>query len=286
MGKNPRRAFTLVELLVVIAIIGILVALLLPAVQEARETARRTQCQNNLKQWGLAMHLYHNANERLPIGHDPQLPGVPSGKYWSFRARLLPFLEANSTYNNIDFVNYPHCFAASTALYYSGGDSPSDDSPSFYHCPSDPNQKGIFRTYPKPIGADYACTEYLGVSGGADSQINDGTFFPYSTVRFADILDGLSNTVVMGERGIPQDFYFGWALCSGPIYDVSTSMEMGIAPGKASISTDWAHFWSYHRGGVQFLLGDGSVRLVRYNTNYKTLVGLGNIAGGEVLGDF
>jgi prepilin-type N-terminal cleavage/methylation domain-containing protein len=289
MGTHhlPRRGFTLVELLVVIAIIGILTALTLPAVQEARESGRRATCLNNLKQWGLACHMYHDTLRAVPIGIDAQVAGAPTGAQWTFRARMLPYMEGNNTYNNMDF-SYRYCFWASAADLTK---NPSDDSFSFYHCPSDPLQKGI---YPNYSGAPYICTEYLGVSGGASDVIitatgmtgADGTFYPNSRRKFADFNDGLSNTVIMGERGIPKDFFWGWATCGATSYDVYLSMQYGYAKGKADVSTDLAHFWSYHRGGAQFLLGDGSVRLVRYNTDYKILVGMCTIKGEEALGEF
>ncbi len=276
MGTNrlPRRGFTLVELLVVIAIIGILVSLTLPAVQEARESARRTQCQNNLKQWGLACHMYHDTTRAMPIG-------ITINGQWTFRARMLPYMEGNNTYNNIDFGNsYPHCFAASAGNLAT---NPSDDSFTFYHCPSDPLQKGI---YPNYFGAPYICTEYMGVSGGASDLINDGTFYVNSRRKFADISDGLSNTVIMGERGIPKDLFWGWATCGATSYDVYLSMQYGYARGKADVTPDLAHFWSYHRGGAHFLVADSSVRMVRYNTDYKVLVGICTIKGQEAIGEF
>ncbi len=275
--STVRRGFTLVELLVVIAIIGILVSLTLPAVQEARESGRRTQCSNNMRQWGLAMHMYHDTHKRLPIGIDAP---VPPGQQWTFRARLLPFLEAGNTYNNIDQKNYPHCFAASAGV---GANNPSDDSIAVYHCPSDPNQKAI---YPDYYGAAYITTEYLGVAGGALDTDRDGTYYLNSKVKFADITDGLSNTAIMGERGIPDTYYWGWATCGASSYDAYLSMQYGYSPGKAKSNTDVAHFWSYHRGGGQFLLADGSVRLVRYNTSYNMLVAVCTRNGSEALVDF
>src|SRR6187431_1101482 len=106
-GKSARpttlRAFTLVELLVVMAVIGLLVALLLPAVQVAREAGRRTQCANNLKQIGLAVQNYHDTNKCLPFGKGPSYPGAPVYARWSVHSLLLPFMEQGNVYGNIDF---------------------------------------------------------------------------------------------------------------------------------------------------------------------------------------
>src|SRR4029078_1421253 len=103
----PRsRGFTLIELLVVIAIIGVLVALLLPAVQQARESARRTQCENNLKQIGLALHNYHDTFRVLPFGKGASYPGAPVYARWWHEAMTLPYIDQANLYNSIDF-NYP-----------------------------------------------------------------------------------------------------------------------------------------------------------------------------------
>lgn len=271
--RSRQRGFTLVELLVVIAIIGVLVSLTLPAVQAARESARRTQCVNNLKQWGLAIHQYHDNLKRVPTGIT--VPGQ-----WTFRAMLLPYLEAGNTWDRINFKTPTHCFDASRLA---GKDNPSDDPMTFYFCPSDPNSKQVFKNY---FGADYIPTEYMGVSGGTPDNSNNGTFYVNSKIKFADISDGLSNTVIMGERGIPKDLFWGWATCGATTYDVYISMHYGFSRGKATVTADLAHFWSYHPGGAQFLFADGSARLLRYETNYQTMVALATKGKGEAVADY
>jgi prepilin-type N-terminal cleavage/methylation domain-containing protein len=268
-----RRGFTLVELLVVIAIIGILVALLLPAVQAAREAARRSQCVNNLKQWGLAVQNYHDIYQRIPTGIT--VPGQ-----WSFRAMMLPQVEAKNTWDNIDFNYQPHCFAASAAA---GANNPSDDSIPVYFCSSDPNSKKVFKNY---FGADYMPTEYMGVSGGTPDTAFDGAFYVNSGLGLADFTDGTSNTLIIGERGIPDDLFWGWATCGATSYDIYISMQYGFSKGKASNPIDLSHFWSYHPGGAQFVLCDGSARFISYNINYQTLLALATRNKGEVVGSY
>lgn len=272
MLRNRRTGFTLVELLVVIAIIGVLVALLLPAVQAAREAARRIQCSNNLKQWGLATQNYHDIHTAIPIGIT--LPGQ-----WTFRAMMLPHLEQQNIADNIDYRFAPHCFAYST---FAGARNPSDDSVDAYYCSSDPNQRKVYRGF---WGADYMPTEYMGVSGGRSDTAfnNDGAYFVNSNVRLADFLDGTSNTVLMGERGIPNDLYWGWATCGATSYDVFVSMQYGFSKGNPRDTISLSHFWSYHPGGAQFVRADGSVVMLKYSINYNTLVGLATRMGGETI---
>lgn len=270
-GPKKRTGFTLVELLVVIAIIGILVALLLPAVQSAREAARRMSCSNNLKQWGLAIHHYHDTYKTTPSGI--LLPGQ-----WTFRSLLLPFIEQQPLHDSIDFEYRPHCFAASRAA---GVNNPSDDLVGVYFCTSDPNTRQIFTGWTE----HYIPTEYMGVLGGRGTSAftNDGVFFVNSETRFANISDGLSNTLVMGERGIPTDLYWGWATCGATSWDVFLTMRYGYTKGDPRSSSGLRHFWSYHPGGAQFTRADGSVTFLKYTIDYNTLVGLSTRNGGEVL---
>lgn len=182
-GTGHRRVtlgFTLVELLVVIAIIGILVGLLLPAVQSAREAARRMECSNNLKQIGIAIHNYHDTHRRLPPGRW----GGIGGRVWGPHSLLLPFIEQNNVYNRIDFGS----------LWSSDSNAEARQTvvPG-YLCPSDPQQL-------LPTG--WAGTNYHGNEGNHPRQAT-GTFCHASStpvMKFADIVDGLSNTAAFCER--------------------------------------------------------------------------------------
>ena len=272
-GASHKRGFTLVELLVVIAIIGVLVALLLPAVQQARESARRTECSNNLKQWGLAVHNYHDTFHNLPIGIT--VPGQ-----WTFRTALLPYLEQQALFEQIDPDNYPHCFEASRDAH-TRGENPSDDAVDAYFCPSDPRSGQLYQGY---YGADYMPTQYMGVLG-SDSDypwVNNGVFYINSKIGFQSIVDGTSNTLMIGERSVPDNLFWGWATCGATAYDVFVSFKYGYYKGDPKNTTGLTTFWSYHPGGAQFVSVDGSVHLYPYHTEQRVMEALATRDGGEV----
>lgn len=189
-SQSRTRGFTLVELLVVIAIIGILVGLLLPAVQSAREAARRMQCGNNLKQLGLAIHNYESANKRLPSGRSP------SGL--SIHAQLLPYLEQNNVYNLVDFnVAWNHANNTTARAL---------DIPTLT-CPSDP--VSILPT--GWAGTNYRSNQGSGILNGLTPTLAsdpnfgypnpNGPLIPSTYLRFGDVSDGLSNTAALSEHG-------------------------------------------------------------------------------------
>lgn len=281
MISRPRkRGFTLIELLVVIAIIAILVALLLPAVQYAREAARRSQCQNNLKQWGLGIHNYLEGHSFLPSG-----AFLPS--QWLWRPPLLPHLEQQSLYESILFEMPP----GTTCFSWNGlknPNEPSRKSVDIYYCPSDPESRIL---YPNYINAAHMPTNYLGVAGSADTSAGgsllnlDGAFYVASAVGFSQFTDGLSQTMLVGERGIPTDHFWGWALCGASTQDAYISLELGIATGKSSDPNALVYFWSHHSGGVGFLFGDGAARQLNYSTDRTVLKALATRSGNEVVSD-
>lgn len=204
--KRERVAFTLVELLVVIAIIGILIALLLPAVQAAREAARRMSCTNNLKQIGVALHNFHSAHKKLPVGSPsktcPDYPSIPDWQYrWGPLAMLSPFMEQ---YNAYDALNMEVPLYGHTGIYKGPGFGvhPDNQGPvgtpiGFLFCPTDRMEK---------VQEDYGATNYLPcwgrgapTSSGTAAFDTDGSFRQTHAVRFADITDGTSNTAAFSE---------------------------------------------------------------------------------------
>ncbi|WP_425617973.1 DUF1559 domain-containing protein [Anatilimnocola sp. NA78] len=268
-----RRGFTLVELLVVIAIIGVLVALMLPAVQSAREAARRIQCTNNQKQWVLAMHTYHDSHLTLPSG--AYRPAAAHVHAYLWRASLLPNLEQGNLFSKINYT-IPSCYQAA---YEAGPNNPGDKSVAVYHCPSDPNAKKTYFW----AGSNHMPTNYMGVSGGKYATSFDGSLYKFSQVRFQHFKDGMSNSVITGERGVPRNLMWGWALCGESDQDAYLSMALGISAGQDNASTSNLNkFWSYHSGGTLFGLADGSVRFLSYSTDFNSLVALATIDGGEV----
>jgi prepilin-type N-terminal cleavage/methylation domain-containing protein/prepilin-type processing-associated H-X9-DG protein len=225
MNRPSRPGFTLIELLVVIAVIGILVGLLLPAVQRVREAAARTKCTNNLKQIGLALHNYHDSNLQFPPGYvdgnmDPaSTPDNDMGPGWGWAAFILPFVEQNGVYNQIDF----------TQGVGVGVNAQISQQPlSIYQCPSDPDQSACilynWNTYNagNPPTITVAHGNYVGCNGweecfnnagggsppgkGADGlsgqfgASGDGLFYRNSRKKLTDVKDGTSNTIAVGER--------------------------------------------------------------------------------------
>jgi prepilin-type processing-associated H-X9-DG protein len=291
----PRRhAFTLIELLVIIGILGVLVGLLLPAVQKVREAAARAKCQNNLKQLGLALHQYHDDQGALPPGHRSFAhPDRMPFSGWTLSA--LPYLEQQPLSDNalaayrawfIPFVNPPHSGLSTVVRVFT--------------CPSDP--RVVTAQVSQRTKTLVAFTSYLGVSG-RDYSTRDGVLYQDSRVRFEEVADGLSNTLMMGERPPSADLQFGWWYAGvGQRLTGSAELILGVReanlqlvvsgskcgpgnypfkPGSFADPCAMFHYWSPHPGGANFLLADGSVHFLRYGAN-DLLPALASRAGGEV----
>jgi prepilin-type N-terminal cleavage/methylation domain-containing protein len=289
LGK-PRPAFTLVELLVVMAIIAVLLGLLIPAVQGIRAAAARTHCQNNLKQLGAALHQYHDAKKVFPPGvRTPRSKNAHA--YMSWNVYLLPFLEQGPLWKQVvraytldpDFRHIPPHTQRGVVVPVFG-------------CPADGR---TLEPSTRWRNFQVAFTAYLGVAG-TDLRHPNGTLGPDFQVRLAEILDGASNTVMVGERPPSANQQLGWWYAGwGQDRAGSAEMLLGVrdfkvtreypecssgpyafAAGDVENNCHAFHFWSLHAGGAYFLFGDGGVRFLAYDAD-PILPALATRAGRE-----
>ncbi len=301
---EKRHGFTLVELLVVIAIIGILIALLLPAVQSAREAARRMQCSNNLKQIGLALHNYHSAHKSFPPG------GIASNEL-SFLVFILPYIEQKPLYDQFNFNAGSYTLGSATS---NGRAEHGQVAIPCYLCPSCPDQLSNLsasgsnyseRTPATADGKDPYTTHYQGVMGPVGTnpvtgveytvlnrshswggQAQQGVLFNNKAVRFRDITDGASNTFAVGEiswKGYGK--FRSWI--RGPSSsekEAQGSCKNAAEPINAGASYGLfndAGFGSRHPGGTQFLIADGSTHFLSETISYDVYLSTASRNGGE-----
>ncbi|MCA9074562.1 MAG: DUF1559 domain-containing protein [Planctomycetaceae bacterium] len=299
--KTRRSGFTLIELLVVIAIIAILIALLLPAVQQAREAARRTQCRNNLKQIGLALHNYHDIHQMFPPGWIMTDGGIPSahdgvsGVGWG--AMILPQMDQGNVWTQLD---------ANVSIADAANDEFRDNALSIFRCPSDPQpdsweieEEGM----PGNVLADLPIANYIGVFGTEELDgcenvagvapvlpsgqcVGDGTLYHNSSTRIRSITDGTSNTFIVGERKTDVDlgWYSTWV---GVVPEGEEAFQRVLGSIDHVPNHPAAHFddfGSHHVGGAFFVFGDGSVTFISESIDQTVYQALGTIQGGEVTG--
>ncbi len=287
-----RAAFTLLELLVVIAIIGVLIALALPAVQKVRAAANRTECTNNLKQVGLALHQYHGSHRVFPPGVSFK-DGKDPFPHQSWLAKVLPYVEQQELWRLTQLayqqepyfiVNPPHIGL--------------DFVVAVFTCPADSRVS----SGQESRGYHVAFTSYLGCEG-LNLNSGDGVLYVDSRVRIQDIVDGTSNTIMVGERPPGHDFWYGWWYAgygqrkptgSGDMVlgarEINDSIDLQscpvgpyeFAPGKLSEPCDVFHFWSLHPGGANFLMADASVHFLTYDAA-PLMPALATRAGREVI---
>ena len=274
-----RRGFTLVELLVVIAIIGILIGMLLPAVQQVREAARRTSCANNLAQLGLAVHNYEFSMEHLPAGViniNGPIRSEPIGQHVSFLVELLPYIEQRGIANNFDI-------AAGT---YAAVNAPAREMviPT-YVCPSFPFSQNEDETA--------GLTNYAGCHDGSETPINaknNGVLFLNSKISYGDIFDGSCNTILIGEM-LPFASSLGWASGTraslrnpSEIMDNGDFQQLNRNPPESVLTV--GGFGSFHPGGAQFCFTGGAVQFLTGSTDPLLLEHLGDRADGAMMGEF
>jgi prepilin-type N-terminal cleavage/methylation domain-containing protein len=296
-----RRGFTLIELLVVIAIIAVLMALLLPAVQQAREAARLTQCRNNMKQIGIALHNYIDLHEVFPPGstNDVEQGGWisnPQNRHiHSWLSMILPELEQHALYDDIDF---------DVSSMHPNNRTVASNIITAYRCPSYSGYR--FSTGPSytRFSPKYATTNYVAMGATDVGHIYgqntglmspDGTIYPLSKSRMADVLDGLSNTLISVETR--EDAMSVW-IDGGTASVVALRYDAFNAPSYAGteISLNYQPYFDYpdpraefgpssmHMNGGVHLLGDGSARFISENIAASVYVALTTRAGGESVG--
>ena len=297
--SDRRGAFTLIELLIVIAVTGILVGLLLPAVQAARESARRTQCASHLKQLGVALANYHDVHASLPSGYLSSVSsgGADTGPGWGWAALSLPFLEETTLWATIDFRQ----------PIESSNNAARKQLIATMLCPSNevseptwPAEVRDAAGNPVSLICDVALAAYVGMIGSTDANVQgDGLFFRNSHVRFRDITDGCAQTIAVGERAyrlgegtwvgavtgakmFPDDDEGEIAV---PHLKPSSAMVLshaGLGNGPNSPTSEINQFYSLHGGGANYVFADGHVAFLSETIDYQTYRTLATRAGGEV----
>ena len=323
-SRKRKAGFTLIELLVVIAIIAVLIALLLPAVQQAREAARRTQCRNNLKQIGLALHNYLDSNLTFPIAAYLDV-GAPNSA-WAWSVMILPYLEQGNAYNQLNVNSLKFEASASDPVRLKVMTTPL----AAFLCPSDA-EADVNRNRPflaKASGGlctgmilanttQFAKSNYMGCNGNHDS---DGIFTSGGgKVSLRDITDGTTNTIMIGERSskkwarqtaatgpwagvwIGQELTCDgitnvWCLAGKTEFQMNSGAHSDIVGSTTATDQPLVAFGSAHTGGAHFAMADGSVRFISENVQWNDLpnsysdVGvyhlLGSINDGLPIGEF
>jgi prepilin-type N-terminal cleavage/methylation domain-containing protein len=297
-NDDGRTGFTLVELLVVIAVIGILVALLLPAVQAAREAARRIQCINNLKQIGIAIHGHHDTYKLLPESHSQWSqeggPGPYTGRGWILK--ILPFIDQQPLYDQFN--------PSLTGDMWNGGGLQNcwpqmQTILSVLQCPSDGSNR-LSDTQAQCGGFLVAVTNYKGVMGTCnmgggwpnspsgmitlDHINNNGLFFRNSSqvlIRFADVTDGLSNTLAVGEDVSEQNWHGAAFYSNGDFASCAAPLNFFLHPPDPGNWSRVISFRSKHPGVVNFCAADGSVRTISQTADWLTYQQTCTRNGGE-----
>ncbi len=331
MVARPVRGFTLIELLVVITIIGILISLLLPAVQAAREAARRLQCMNNLKQMGLALQNYHAAIGAFPPGYKstvgPSDPADDKGPGWGWAALMLPYLEQTNVYNQIRFdkdiadpLNAAIRMTSLTAFLCPAddgdptfninklGDSTPDYSTPLTDSAGNPvavarsSYVGVFGNPEISWDPGYLATDLDPVTGeDRRGSKHRGMFCRNTPVRMADVPDGTSHTLFVGERSMNLASATWTGSVTGGQVPPRTNGPSGFGPEGApvlilghtgDVYDDPPHtpnnhvnhvddFWSRHTTGANFLYVDGSVHSITDSIDPRVWWALGTRAGNE-----
>ncbi len=316
--KRPRIGFTLIELLVVIAIIAILIALLVPAVQKVREAAARAECQNNLKQLGLALHSFHDTNQVFPAsGWTTAGPGNPAGKYVGWRPLTLPYIEQANLQKLYDF----------NSNWWEGTNPTSAAVPvKTYQCPSVPQRIEVLSAIAKPprpamtFTNPIAPTDYEAIMGVQPASINPhlpvaiynannrfSVMSRNSRSKMVFITDGTSSTIMVVEcaarplvfrngtanPSLSNDQGIGWADSEGPFsFDGAAADGSAEGCGPAGGCTYAMNKkndnepYSFHSGGGNFLFADGHVQFVTQSVTIPTFSALCTMNAQEIPGEY
>ncbi len=286
-----RTGFTLVELIVVLTVVGILMGFLVPAVQQAREAARRAQCRNNLKQFGIAIHGYHDV-------HRCVVPGIvdDSEKFnldcWGWGTFLLPYLDQVALYEKLNPQGgrsvFEDFFSEHGEIHPLGSQKLQ-----VFQCPSATLEETVQFVGPKTMEGwriGYATMDYRGCQVGSS-----GTFVFVEpgdqVVRFSDFRDGLSQTLAMGEGAHPGQDGIGWPTWIGgvgtinglvirPSYYVPINGKSKSKSGQYWTKLGYSTAFSFHSGGCNFLIADGSVKFINEDIDYRVYYSLMNRIDG------
>jgi prepilin-type N-terminal cleavage/methylation domain-containing protein/prepilin-type processing-associated H-X9-DG protein len=314
-----RKAFTLIELLVVIAIIGILIALLLPAVQKVREAANRAKCDNNLKQVALAAHGFHDNHDRFPPAFNAIAnpnswpPKVEAGKTYSLFMSLMPYFEQDNLRRNL--IDDSNTLEGTPPSYNNGDEYANNHGANavgaqvvqILICPSSPVTEHPVCVY---AGSNYfGMNSYGGIAGTTvapaknpnqhdDYKKANGMFYMNSRTKIADITDGTSNTLMFGERvqdpseldGTGQSKCLGgwcWLNFKYPMEDHTLSTAFPINTDYKTVTSDpfndkYNIIGSKHSGGANVACADGSVHFLRESIDFKVYQALSTINLGAV----
>jgi len=283
---SKRCGFTLIELLVVIAIIGILIAMLLPAVQKIREAASRTQCANNLKQIGLALHNFHDARKFFP----PASTTKPKNHSWI--PFILPYLEQAPLARQYNFAKQWYAKSNNKAVR---------SQLTIFQCPTTPTVNRVDSTFTN----NAACVDYNATKGVSPDLVLIGLIPPGDlrgvmekniATRMLQIRDGTSNTIMVAEMAGRPNIYYGdiqvpgynpggpWADPLGPFFLNGSSPDGSIQPGPCPLNcTNEKEVYSFHREGANVAFADGSVHFIRRSISIVNMAALITRSGGETV---
>ena len=297
--SRTANAYTLVEILVAVAIMSVLIAILLPAVQKARESARQMQCRNNLRQLALAIHNYLDVNQTFPINTSYNTTLGPSQPTRSWLQGILPHVDQGNTASQIlsggTFSQNKHVARESIAAFHCPSDSHGGRATNFPDLPVDwelgvTNYKSCggdnweWGLYPHASSGGRYSGSYDGLTKG-NGAICHGRAWPVVT-RFQDFTDGTSNTMVIGETIVEYTRWCAWFHSNQAAGTCSMPLNVGQ---KINNSDDWENnsgFMSRHTGGGSFAMADGSVRFVSDNIDLRVYRSLATVQGHEIIGEF